>query len=84
MDIGYQVKEIVARQLSVDVGELRDDASFIDDLGADSPSLVELLLAFEDQFEVEILAEDAEELRTVDDAIRYIRDRARWYQRIAR
>jgi acyl carrier protein len=67
-----KVKQIIVEQLGVDEGEVTPNASFVDDLGADSLDTVELVMAFEEAFEVEIPDEDAEKIRTVQDAIDYI------------
>ncbi len=75
MEIGDKVKEIVSQQLDVDMAGIKDDASFIDDLGADSLAIVELVLAFEEQFEIDIPDEDTEKIRTVGDAVTYISSR---------
>ncbi len=74
MDIAQKVKEIVAQQLDVDIAEVKDEAQFIEDLGADSLAIVELVLAFEEQFEIDIPDEDTEKIRTVGDAISYIQE----------
>lgn len=74
MDIAQKVKEIVAQQLDVDIAEVKDEAQFIEDLGADSLAIVELVLAFEEQFEIDIPDEDTEKIGTVGDAIKYIQD----------
>jgi acyl carrier protein len=71
-NIPAKVKEIIAEQLGVEEAEVTDSASFIDDLGADSLDTVELVMAFEEAFELEIPDEDAEEIQTVSDAVRYI------------
>ncbi|PON19805.1 acyl carrier protein [Candidatus Entotheonella serta] len=71
-DIAKEVKNIIAEQLGVDDAEVTETASFIDDLGADSLDTVELVMAFEEAFELEIPDEDAEEIQTVSDAVRYI------------
>jgi acyl carrier protein len=68
-----RVKQIIVEQLGVDEGEVTANASFIDDLGADSLDTVELVMAFEEAFEIEIPDEEAEKIRTVQDAIDYIR-----------
>jgi len=68
-----KVKEIIAKQLDVDLAEVKDDASFVDDLGADSLDTVELVMAFEEEFGVEIPDEDAEKITRVKDAISYIK-----------
>lgn len=71
-DIAAKVKEIIVDQLGVNPDEVVDKASFIDDLGADSLDTVELVMAFEEAFNAEIPDEDAEKLKTVGDAVRYI------------
>ena len=72
MEIAAKVKEIISQQLDVDMDGVEDTASFIDDLGADSLAIVELVLAFEEQFEIDIPDEDTEKIRTVGDAVNYI------------
>jgi acyl carrier protein len=67
--IDEKVKQIVVEQLGVEEGEVTPSASFVDDLGADSLDQVELVMAFEEAFDVEIPDEDAEKIRTVKDAI---------------
>ncbi|HSY11923.1 MAG TPA: acyl carrier protein [Verrucomicrobiae bacterium] len=67
-----RVKQIIVEQLGVDEAEVTPNASFVDDLGADSLDTVELVMAFEEAFEIEIPDEDAEKIRTVQDAISYI------------
>ena len=67
-----RVKQIVVEQLGVDEGEVTPNASFVDDLGADSLDTVELVMAFEEAFDIEIPDEQAEKIRTVKDAIDYI------------
>ena len=76
MDIAEKVKEIISQQLDVDQENINDEASFVDDLGADSLAIVELALAFEEQFEIEIPDEDTEKIRTVQDAVNYIKEHA--------
>jgi acyl carrier protein len=68
-----RVKEIITEQLGVSADQVTDDASFIDDLGADSLDQVELVMALEEEFELEIPDEDAEKMATVRDAIEYLR-----------
>lgn len=75
MDIAEKVKEIVSQQLDVDQAEIKEDDSFIDNLQADSLAIVELVLAFEEQFEIDIDDEDTEKIKTVQDAIDYITER---------
>lgn len=72
MDIEAQVKEIIVEQLGVDEAQVAAEASFIDDLGADSLDTVELVMAFEEKFDIEIPDEDAEKMRTVGDAVEYL------------
>ena len=67
-----KVKQIIVEQLGVDEAEVTDTASFVDDLGADSLDTVELVMAFEEAFTIEIPDEDAEKIATVKDAIEYI------------
>ena len=75
MDVLNRVKEIVVEQLGVDAEEVTNDASFVDDLGADSLDIVELVMAFEEEFELEIPDEDAEKIGTVGDAVKYIKEK---------
>ncbi|MDI6709188.1 MAG: acyl carrier protein [Thermoanaerobacterales bacterium] len=70
-----KVKGIIVEQLGVDEDEVTMEASFVDDLGADSLDLVELVMAFEEAFDMEIPDDDAEKIRTVGDAIKYIQER---------
>lgn len=70
--IEEKVKQIVAEQLGVDEDQVTGDASFMDDLGADSLDTVELVMALEEEFDIEIPDEDAEKIVTVQDAIDYI------------
>jgi acyl carrier protein len=67
-----KVKSIIADQLGKDVADVRNEASFIDDLGADSLAVVELMMAFEEEFDCEIPDEEAANLKTVQDVISYI------------
>ena len=71
-NVEVQVKEIVVEQLSVEADKVVPEASFINDLGADSLDTVELVMAFEEKFDLEIPDEDAENITTVKDAIDYI------------
>ena len=73
MDIFEKVKEITVDQLGVDEDEVTMDASFIDDLEADSLDIVELMMALEEEFEIEIPDEEAEKISTVADAVEYIK-----------
>jgi acyl carrier protein len=72
-----KVKKIISEQLGVDEDDVTNNASFVDDLGADSLDQVELVMALEESFELEIPDEDAEKLRTVQDAIDYIEKHAK-------
>lgn len=72
--IEKRVKEIVAEQLGVDEAQVTNEASFMDDLGADSLDTVELVMALEEEFDIEISDEDAEKIQSVQDAIDYITD----------
>jgi acyl carrier protein len=72
MSVEDKVKKIIADKLSVDLAEVVPDASFVDDLGADSLDLVELIMSMEEEFDMDISDEDAEGLVTVKDAIDYI------------
>ena len=67
-----KIKSIVVDQLGVDEDQVTEDASFIDDLGADSLDTVELIMAFEEEFDIEIPDEDAQKIKTVKDVIEYI------------
>lgn len=73
-DIEKRVKEIIAEQLSIDVAEVKPEASFIDDLGADSLDTVELIMVFEEEFDLEIPDEEAEKIKTVGDAVEHIKN----------
>ncbi len=69
-----RVKEIIVEQLGVEAGQVTDKAKFVDDLGADSLDTVELVMALEEEFSLEIPDEDAEKITSVGDAISYIKD----------
>ncbi len=71
-----KIKQIIADQLGVKKEEVTDNAKFVDDLGADSLDTVELVMALEEEFGIEIPDEDAEKLATVGDALRYIEEKA--------
>jgi acyl carrier protein len=75
MDLETRIKEIIADQLGVEIEKLKDDANFVQDLGADSLDVVELVMAFEEEFGIEIPDEDAEKIRTVGDVINYLKER---------
>ncbi|HHG75301.1 MULTISPECIES: acyl carrier protein [Persephonella] len=68
-----RIKEIIADQLGIDVEQIKPESKFVDDLGADSLDVVELIMAFEEEFDVEIPDEDAEKIQTVGDVIEYIK-----------
>ncbi len=72
MSIEDKVKKIIAEKLSVDMEEVVPQASFVDDLGADSLDLVELIMSMEEEFDIDISDEDAEGIVTVKDAIAYV------------
>ena len=69
-----RLQKIIAEQLAIDEDDIRPDSDIIDDLGADSLDIVDLVMSIEDEFHVEIPDEAVEEMRTVDDAVRYIED----------
>ena len=71
-----QVKRVVVDQLGVSEGEVKREASFVDDLGADSLDTVELVMALEEEFGIEIPDEDAEKMISVGDAVKYIEEKA--------
>ena len=75
-DIGERVKKIVVEHLGVDADKVKDNASFIDDLGADSLDNVELVMAFEEEFGIEIPDDAAETILTVGDAVKFIQSQA--------
>lgn len=76
MEVFERVREIIVDQLGVDEEEVTLAASFVDDLGADSLDIVELIMAFEEEFDLEIPDEDAEKIGTVGDAVDYIKENA--------
>ncbi|MDX6767029.1 MAG: acyl carrier protein [Candidatus Methylacidiphilales bacterium] len=73
--IEEKVKDIIVEQLSVNAEQVTPEAKFIEDLGADSLDVVELVMAFEEQFSVEVPDEDAEKLQTVGDVVKYIEEK---------
>ena len=77
MSVEDRVKSIIVEQLGVDAEEVNPEASFVEDLGADSLDTVELIMAFEEEFGVEITDDDAEKIRKVRDAVEYIDKRAK-------
>ena len=74
-DMVEKVKDIIAEELGVEREKLTDEASFMEDLGADSLDTVELVMAFEKEFDIDIPDEEAEKLRTVGDALRYLQEK---------
>ena len=74
MDVEAKVNEIIVQQLGVDADKVKLEASFVDDLGADSLDVVELVMAFEEEFGVEIPDESAEKIATVKDAVEYLKN----------
>lgn len=75
-EVGQKVKSIIAEQLGVKIEEVTDAASFVDDLGADSLDTVELVMALEEEFGIEIPDEDAEKITSVGEATRYVESKA--------
>ena len=76
-DIASEVKRVIKEQLDVEEKDIKPESTFIEDLGADSLGLVELVLAFEEAFEIDIPDEDTEKIRTVQDAVDYIEKHAK-------
>ncbi len=76
MPVEEKVKKIIAEKLSVEPEEVVPEASFVDDLGADSLDLVELIMAMEEAFDIEVPDEEAEKLQTVQDAVKYVKARS--------
>jgi acyl carrier protein len=74
-DMVEKVKDIIVEELGVEREKLTDNASFMEDLGADSLDTVELVMAFEKEFDIDIPDEEAEKLRTVGDAMKYLQDK---------
>ncbi|HIP20816.1 MAG: acyl carrier protein [Sulfurimonas sp.] len=66
------IKEVVVEQLSVDANEVKEDAKFVEDLGADSLDVVELVMALEEKFDIEIPDDEAEKIQTVADVVAYV------------
>jgi len=75
MSLEERVKNLVISQLGVDAEKVTTDSSFIDDLGADSLDTVELVMAFEEEFDMEISDDEAQKLRTVGDVVTYLKDK---------
>lgn len=76
-DLETKVKKIIAEQLNVDEADVKPEASFIDDLGADSLDTVQLIMAFEEEFNIEIPDEESVNIKTVGDAIKFISEKAK-------
>ncbi len=76
METETRVKDIISKQLGIDAGKVTSEASFMDDLGADSLDTVELVMAFEETFNIEIPDEDAEKIIKVQDAVNYIKNKS--------
>ena len=75
MDVTSKIKEIISEQLNQDADSIETSAHFVNDLGADSLDVVELVMAFEEAFDLEIPDEDAEKIQTVQEAINYIQEK---------
>ncbi|MCL6639211.1 MAG: acyl carrier protein [Firmicutes bacterium] len=75
MSVFEKVKSIIVEQLGVEEEDVKMESSFVDDLGADSLDIVELVMALEEEFDIEIPDEDAEKIRTVGEAVKYIQER---------
>lgn len=76
-ELETRVKKIIAEQLNVDEAEVKPEASFIDDLGADSLDTVQLIMAFEEEFNIEIPDEESVNIKTVGDAMKFIGEKAK-------
>ena len=77
MNVEEGVRRIIVEQLAVNDSEVKPQASFVDDRGADSLDIVELVMALEEEFNIEISDEDAEKIKTVTDAVKYIQEHAK-------
>jgi acyl carrier protein len=77
MTVEPRIKKIIEEQLGVEGDRIKPEASFIDDLGADSLDIVELVMAMEEEFDLEIPDEDAEKLRTVSDVTKYVQSKGK-------
>lgn len=77
MNVEERVKGIIVEQLNVDAEQVTTDASFVDDLGADSLDIVELVMTMEEEFDLEIPDEDAEKIKSVGDVVKYVQARSK-------
>lgn len=77
LEIPAKIKEVIVEQLGVDAERVRPEASFIDDLGADSLDIVELVMAMEEEFDIEIPYEEAEKLKSVSDVVSYLQTKGK-------
>jgi acyl carrier protein len=77
MSVSERVKEIIVEQLGVEANQVTENAKFVEDLGADSLDTVELVMALEEEFSLEIPDEDAEKIRSVGEAVKYIEEHAK-------
>jgi len=77
LEIPAKIKEVIVEQLGVDAERVRPEASFIDDLGADSLDIVELVMAMEEEFDIEIPDEEAEKLKSVSDVVNYLQTKGK-------
>ncbi len=77
MEVPAKIKEVIVEQLGVDAERVKSEASFIDDLGADSLDIVELVMAMEEEFGIEIPDEEAEKLKTVNDVVSYLKTKGK-------
>lgn len=77
MEVPAKIKEVIVEQLGVDAERVKSEASFIDDLGADSLDIVELVMAMEEEFDIEIPDEEAEKLKTVNDVVTYLKSKGK-------
>ncbi|MBY0314964.1 MAG: acyl carrier protein [Bdellovibrionales bacterium] len=77
MEVPAKIKEVIVEQLGVDAERVKSEASFIDDLGADSLDIVELVMAMEEEFNIEIPDEEAEKLKTVNDVVSYLKTKGK-------
>lgn len=74
-NVAEEIKKLISESLSTDINEIKEDSKFVDDLGADSLDIVELVMSMENKFDIEIPNEDAQKIKTVGEAIDYISNR---------